>query len=102
MIAKQEYVERMVKLQEQVAANGLDAFVITGTDSIYYLTGISYLPFERPFFIIVKPGNPPFLLVPALEKVHLGQSPNVDVIHSYWDYPAPAGQRTGANGWLIC
>jgi Xaa-Pro dipeptidase len=95
MITKQEYVERMVKLQGQVAANGLDAFVMTGTDSIYYLTGISYLPFERPFFIIVKPGSPPFLLVPALEKVHLGQSPNVDVMHTYWDYPAPAGQNWG-------
>jgi len=93
MISKQEYVERMAKLQEQVAAGSLDAFIITGTDSIYYLTGISYLPFERPFFIIVKPGCPPFLLVPALEKVHLGQSPNVDVVHSYWDYPSPAGQN---------
>ena len=95
MISKPEYVERLVKLREKVSASGLDVFIVTGTDSIYYLTGISYIPFERPFFIIVKPGCPAALLVPALEKVHLAQSPNVDVVHSYWDYPSPLGQ-----GWM--
>ena len=94
MITKQEYLDRMVNLKAQVAANKLDAFVVSGTDSIYYLTGISYLPFERPFFIIVKPDSAPSLLIPSLEKVHLQNAPNVDVVHSYWDYPSPAGQ-----GW---
>jgi Xaa-Pro dipeptidase len=94
MIAKQEYLDRMVNLKAQVAANKLDAFAVSGTDSIYYLTGISYLPFERPFFIIVKPDRAPSLLVPSLEKVHLQNAPNVEVMHSYWDYPSPAGQ-----GW---
>ena len=94
MITKQEYLDRMVNLKAQVAANKLGAFVVSGTDSIYYLTGISYLPFERPFFIIVKPDCSPSLLVPSLEKVHLQNAPNVDVVHSYWDYPSPSGQ-----GW---
>jgi Xaa-Pro dipeptidase len=94
MITNQEYLDRVAKLKKQVAAAGLDAFVVSGTDSIYYLTGISYIPFERPFFIIVKPGSPASLLVPALEKVHL-KGPNVDIVHSYWDYPSPAGQ-----GWV--
>jgi Xaa-Pro dipeptidase len=94
MITKQEYLDRMGKLRMQVAANQLDAFVVSGTDSIYYLTGISYIPFERPFFIIVRPDCAPSLLVPSLEKVHLQNAPNVDVVHAYWDYPSPAGQ-----GW---
>ena len=94
MITKQEYLDRMVNLKTHTAANKLDAFVVSGTDSIYYLTGISYLPFERPFFIIIKPDCAPSLLVPSLEKVHLQNAPNVDVVHSYWDYPSPAGQ-----GW---
>ena len=34
------------------------------------------------------------MLVPALEKVHLGQAPNIDKVYDYWDYPAPKGR-----GW---
>ncbi len=94
VITNQEYLDRLAKLRQQVAANGLDAFIVSSTDSIFYLTGISYIPFERPFFIIVKPGGPAALLVPALENVHL-QGPNIDIVHSYWDYPSPAGQ-----GWM--
>ncbi len=55
MISKQEYTERMVRLQRQVAENGLDIFLVSGEESIYYLTGVSYKPLERPFFIIVRP-----------------------------------------------
>jgi Xaa-Pro dipeptidase len=93
VITNQEYLDRMARLRHQVAASGLDVFIVSSTDSIYYLTGISYIPFERPFFIIVKPDGPASLLVPTLEKVHL-QGPNIDIVHSYWDYPSPAGQ-----GW---
>lgn len=94
MITKSEYLERINNLQKKVTANGLDAFIISGEGSIYYLTGVSYFPLERPFFIIVKPGTLPVMLVPALEKVHLGQAPNIDKVYDYWDYPAPKGQ-----GW---
>jgi len=94
MIARQEYIDRMLKLQKKVADEALDAFIVSGEESIYYLTGISYRPLERPFFIIVRPDFPPVLLVPSLEKVHLQKAPNVDEVNSYWDYPSPPGQ-----GW---
>lgn len=94
MISEQEYLDRMEQLQTKVAENGLDAFLVSAEDSIYYLTGVSYKPFERPFFIIVRPQSAPVLLVPALEQEHLRAAPNIDEIHHYWDYPAPAGR-----GW---
>ena len=53
MITKQEYLDRMACLQQQVAAQGLDAFLVSAEESIYYLTGVSYRPLERPFFIVV-------------------------------------------------
>jgi len=53
MITKQEYLDRMTCLQQQVAAHGLDAFLVSAEESIYYLTGVSYRPLERPFFIVV-------------------------------------------------
>lgn len=94
MITKAEYLDRINKLQKKVTENGLDAFVVSSEGSIYYLTGVSYLPLERPFFIIVKKDALPVLLVPALEKVHLAEAPNIDTVYEYWDYPAPKGQ-----GW---
>jgi Xaa-Pro dipeptidase len=50
-----EWQQRMDGLREQVKRSGLDAFIVTGQESIYYLTGASYKPLERPFFILVWP-----------------------------------------------
>jgi Xaa-Pro aminopeptidase len=94
MIPRSEYLERMERLRQRVAEAGLEAFLVSSEDSIYYLTGVSYRPLERPFFILVRPGGPPVLLVPALERQHLRAAPNVEEVLHYWDYPAPAGQ-----GW---
>lgn len=94
MISKQEYLERMARMQKQVAAHGLDAFLVSAEESIYYLTGVSYRPLERPFFIVVRPGTPAALVTPALEGEHLHQAPNVGEVRTYWDYPSPPGQ-----GW---
>ncbi len=94
MIARQEYVDRMARLRQRVAEAGLETFLVSGEDSIYYLTGVSYRPLERPFFILVRPTVPAVLLVPALERQHLRAAPNVEQIHHYWDYPSPPGQ-----GW---
>jgi Xaa-Pro aminopeptidase len=93
-IAAEEYHSRMERLQKKVAAHDLDAFLISGKDSIFYLTGVSYEPLERPFFIIVRPSKPSVLLVPALEKEHLTAAPNVGEVHAYWDYPSQPGE-----GW---
>jgi len=92
MITKQEYLERMQRLQEKVRRQALDGFLVSGEESIYYLTGVSYRPLERPFFILVGPDRPAALLVPALEGDHLKAAPNVGAVHTYWDYPSPAGE----------
>jgi len=94
MITEQERLQRLQRLKTLLAEHDLDAFLVTATDSIYYLTGVSYMPLERPFFIIVRPDAPPELLVPALEVEHLRAAPNVAQVHSYWDYPSRPGE-----GW---
>lgn len=95
MITKAEYQQRMEKLQQKTVENELDAFLVTAEESIYYLTGVSYRPLERPFFIIVHPQHAATLIVPALEEQHLRSAPNVGKVLSYWDYPAPVGK-----GWM--
>ncbi len=93
-IKTQEYLDRMKRLQTRIREQGLQAFLVTAQDSIYYLTGVTYVPLERPFFILVRPDCAASLLVPALDREHLTSAPNVGEVHSYWDYPSPPGQ-----GW---
>lgn len=95
MIPKSEYLQRLENLQRKVSESDLDAFLVSAEDSIYYLTGVSYRPLERPFFIIIFPHQAATLIVPSLEEQHLRNAPNVGKVLPYWDYPAPAGQ-----GWI--
>jgi Xaa-Pro dipeptidase len=92
MISAQEYRERMARLQKKVSDQEIDVFLVSQEESIYYLTGVSYRPLERPFFILVWPDRPADLLVPALEGDHLKAAPNVGGVSTYWEYPSPAGE----------
>lgn len=94
MITKLEYLKRIKILQSLIKEKDLDAFLVTAQDSIYYLTGVTYVPLERPFFMIVYPENESIMLTPALDQKHLKTATNVSIVHSYWDYPSPPGE-----GW---
>ena len=94
IIGKEEYIRRMEQLQAAVRAHDLDLFLVSAEASIYYLTGVVYMPLERPFFVLVRPSGPASLLVPALEQEHLAAAPNVGEVRHYWDYPSPPGE-----GW---
>jgi Xaa-Pro dipeptidase len=93
-IPPQETQARMARLQQAVRAAGLDLFLVSAEESILYLTGISYTPLERPFFILVRPRDEPELLVPMLERDHLALAASVQRVQTYWDYPSLPGQ-----GW---
>ena len=93
MITLEEYRQRRTRLKNEIAKNGLDAYLVSSEESIYYLTGASYKPLERPFFIIVWPEREPTLIVPMLEKVHMTKA-NIGNVTPYWEYPSPAG-----SGW---
>ena len=41
--------ERVKRLQEYIGEQGLDAMLVTSKDAIFYLSGASYDPVERPF-----------------------------------------------------
>lgn len=94
-----EFRKRLESLQSRVRDAGLDAFVVSAFDSIYYLTGAGFEPLERPFFLIVRADRPPTLLVPKLDHQHMKKAHNIDgdQIRTYAEYPAPLGQ-----GWPEC
>lgn len=96
-ISREEYRDRLVRLEAAVGEADLEIFLATSFDSIYYLTGAGYEPLERPFFLAVYPRGVrgPTLLVPRLDAEHMKKAWNVAEIRPYREYPAPEG-----HGWL--
>jgi Xaa-Pro dipeptidase len=94
-IADGEYQDRLKRLRSEVARAGLDRFLVTSFDSIYYLTGAGFEPLERPFFLIIPPpgADDPALLVPRLDAEHMRKAHGIMTIHTYWDCPSPKGRR---------
>jgi len=90
-----EYRQRITLLRVEVARASLDVFLASSFDSIYYLTGASFEPLERPFFLVVprEGGDEPALVVPWLDAEHMRATGCVAVVRTYWERPAPDGRR---------
>ena len=67
----------------------MEAYIVTAEEDIWYLTGITYRPEERPFFIVVSPRGKPILVVPKLEEAHVQKGIIDCEIIAYWEYPSP-------------
>lgn len=90
-----EFARRRAAVQQSLHALGVRRLVLTSTDAIYYLTGATCEPLERPVFLVVDAEWPDYrLLVPLLERAHLEKAWGVRPagILSYREYPAPAGE----------
>jgi Xaa-Pro dipeptidase len=95
--AGDEFTRRRFAVQQSLHALGVRRLVLTSQDAIYYLTGASCEPLERPVFLFVDAEWPDYrLLVPLLERTHLEKAWGVKPagIHVYREYPAPQGE-----GW---
>jgi Xaa-Pro dipeptidase len=91
--SKEELDFRINKIRSVMAGEELDFYVAAHTDNVYYLTNFAYIPFERPFFLIVPADGKPTLVLPLLEVSHAEQRILVEVeYHTYYEYPAPAGK----------
>lgn len=95
---EQEFLRRRDAVRAALSAAGTQRALFTSAESIYYLTGATYEPIERPFFLAADARQDGYeLLVPLLEQRHLHKAWGVrpEAIHTYRDYPAPPGQ-----GWM--
>lgn len=92
-ISKDEFSERVKNLQAKLEEEKLDAYLVCNVENVYYLTGLAYRPFERPFFILVPRDDPPTLLVPKLEEEHARDVAWVGDVRVYWEYPARSGEN---------
>ncbi|TAG47913.1 MAG: aminopeptidase P family protein [Betaproteobacteria bacterium] len=91
-----EFSQRHNALVKAICAAGFDHFVATTTDNIFYLTGATFEPLERPFFLIIGADGARRMLVPAMERDHMGKAWGIEAssVLTYREFPAPAGQ-----GW---
>jgi Xaa-Pro dipeptidase len=92
-LLKQELTSRVKLLQDSIISNQLDCYVVATEANIWYLSAVSYHPEERPFFIIVAPGEKPIMVVPVMEEAHLRKTVLDCTIISYWEYPSPEGSN---------
>ncbi len=91
-----EFSWRHDALVQAIRRAGIDHFVATTTDNIFYLTGATFEPMERPFFLIVGADGSRRMQVPAMERDHMGKAWGIEAsgVLTYREFPAPAGQ-----GW---
>ncbi|WP_158248679.1 M24 family metallopeptidase [Chromobacterium sinusclupearum] len=91
----EEMARRDHALRQQLREAGIRHYLALSTDSLYYLSGLSFEPLERPFFLLLEvESGRRHLLVPQLEFAHLQSAWGVEWpdIHSYREYPAPKGE----------
>jgi len=91
--ASDELKLRLDTIRAMMVDKELDYYVAGHTDNVYYLTNFAYIPFERPFFLIIPAEGEPRLVVPLLEVSHAEQRILIEVdYHTYYEYPAPPGK----------
>jgi Xaa-Pro dipeptidase len=83
---------RLDKIRAMMEKAGLDYYISSQTDNVYYLTNFAYFAMERPFFLIIPLSGAPTFVLPLLEISHAQERVRIDVIYrTYSEFPAPAG-----------
>jgi Xaa-Pro dipeptidase len=88
-----DFQRRHDALVSAIGCAGLDHYVVTTGENIFYLTGATFEPLERPFFLVVGADGSRRMLVPLLEAGHLRKAWGLPEgsISSYREFPAPLG-----------
>jgi Xaa-Pro dipeptidase len=89
----EELEQRLTKVRNLMAREELEYCVTGHTDNVYYLTNFAYVPFERPFFLVIPADGVPALILPELEMSHAESRVVLPVDYTtYYEFPAPEGQ----------
>ena len=86
-LTPEHHKKRIERIEEQLSDDKLETFLVFNSKNIFYLTGLSFIPTERPIILILHKGEVNFF-VPSLEIDHIEhQVPFVSQIFSYFEYP---------------
>lgn len=83
----EHHKNRISRLQAMLDDQEIDTFLVLNSKNIFYLTGLNFIPTERPIILILHHGEVNFF-VPSLEIDHVvHQVPFVSEVFSYFEYP---------------
>ncbi|MFW9919111.1 MAG: M24 family metallopeptidase [Candidatus Thorarchaeota archaeon] len=86
-LTPKHHQRRIEKLKEELDGKGIDTFLLFNSKNIFYLTGLSFIPTERPIILMIHHGET-YFFVPSLEIDHIQhQVPFVKEVFSYFEYP---------------
>ncbi|MHA1927596.1 MAG: M24 family metallopeptidase [Candidatus Thorarchaeota archaeon] len=86
-LTPEHHKKRIERIGEQLSDEKIETFLVFNSKNIFYLTGLSFIPTERPIILILHKGEVNFF-VPSLEIDHIEhQVPFVSQIFSYFEYP---------------
>lgn len=86
----QEYRDRIARLQTAMAAQGLEALLLTTPADVYYTTGFLTRFWEspaRPWFLVVPQTGAPVAVIPSIGAALMGRTWLDDI--RTWDAPDP-------------
>jgi Xaa-Pro aminopeptidase len=86
-LTPEHHKKRIERIEEQLNDDDFETLLVFNSRNIFYLTGLSFIPTERPIILILHRGEVNFF-VPSLEIDHIEhQVPFVSQIFSYFEYP---------------
>ena len=90
-ISVDEHKSRMERLRDEVQRQGYDAFFTMNPRNLFWLTGFSYIPVERPLGLLIPVEGDPSVVLFRIEELHwLERVPWIRDMTVYLDYPGPS------------
>ncbi len=79
--------KRIERLTHQLDEKDIETYLVFNSKNVFYLTGLSFIPTERPIILIFHKDET-YFFVPSLEIDHIQhQVPFVTEVFSYFEYP---------------
>lgn len=94
-ISDNEYKTRVKNVKRELVERDIDALYLTSSVSIFYLTGFSHIPTERPAALVIPVNGEITFMGPMLEADHIPLKTRIiERVKTYFDYP---GERHPIN-----
>ncbi len=81
------YHHRLTALQEAIETSDLDGIILNPGSTLYFLTGLDFHLMERPVLLFIGAQGAPRMVLPALEKMKLNESPYPIKADTYGEDP---------------
>ncbi|WHZ35790.1 Xaa-Pro peptidase family protein [Sagittula sp. MA-2] len=98
-----EYRGRVARLQTAMAAQGIDALLLTAAADVFYVTGFLTRFWEslaRPWFVVVPADGDPVAVIPSIGAELMARTWMEDI--RTWDAPCPGDDGVSLLAATLC